>query len=268
MSKSSAKPRPGPKGRNKTGSGGREVGARRVTARAAPGLVLSTPRPPSRPPPVRDSNPLDQYLRDLEAAESALAAAQRKHKADIAAATERLMARKVVVTVKKGAPVARAGSMRLYWGPKGEEAETPEPLPNGWSRQSALMRGEAQLVAWVEDGTLRPLAALAASWGVTRAALDQAGGRGDLFSLKVAGRRVVPSVFFGLHRTAIAAVSRELQGLDAAEQLIFWLRAHGGLSGRTIAQTLEAGDLTRAVSVAAGWAEERGLRQGEAVAHA
>jgi hypothetical protein len=216
---------------------------------------------------------MDQYRREVEAAESALERAQRKHRNDLIAAAERLKRKTgqevlVVSTVIQRVPASASGPQQ-YAVPIPEaraRQEDPQPLPIGWSREAALHRGEAQLVAWVDDGTLRSLAELAANWGVTPAALNQACNRAELFSLKVAGRRVVPNAFFELQRAAVTLVSRELQGLDASEQLIFWLRGHGGLAGRTIAKAIEDGELSRAVQVAAGWAEERGLRQGEAIA--
>lgn len=55
--------------------------------------------------------------------------------------------------------------------------------------RGARVRGENLLQQWVRDGTLIPSTELVRSWGVSRQALDQAVERGELFSLKIAGRR-------------------------------------------------------------------------------
>ena len=96
--------------------------------------------------------------------------------------------------------------------------------------------------------------------------LTQAAQRAELFTVKVANRQWVPRAFLSLERAPIVAVSRELKGLDSSEQLVFWLRRHDGLSGKTLEEAIEGGHLRRVLELARGFAEERGLHQGSVVA--
>jgi hypothetical protein len=57
----------------------------------------------------------------------------------------------------------------------------------------------------------------------------------------------------------VAAICRALGGLGASEKLMFWLRDHGALSGKSVAAALEAGlALAHVERLAAAWARERG----------
>lgn len=129
------------------------------------------------------------------------------------------------------------------------------PGPDGLC--GAQARGEAQLVRWTKDGTLVPSATLAQAWHVTPQALQQSARRGELFSVKVAGKRMYLGGLARLRRQDVAQVCRLQRQLSAGEQLIFWLRPHGGLQGRNVAQMLEQGSLARVLEVARAWADER-----------
>ena len=59
----------------------------------------------------------------------------------------------------------------------------------------------------------------------------------------------------GLDREAVAAVCRALGDLGASEKLMFWLRDHGALAGKSVAAALEAGaGLAKVERLAAAWA--------------
>ncbi|MDB5817257.1 MAG: hypothetical protein JWQ11_897 [Rhizobacter sp.] len=126
-------------------------------------------------------------------------------------------------------------------------------------RTKSEARGEAFLAELAKDGTLVSSDLLATTWAVTKQALHLAVRRGDLFSIKVAGRRLYLTVFQQLERDAVAEVCQVLRDLSASEQLVFWLRHHGGLRGKTVAQALEASMRKRVMEVAAGWAQEKAL---------
>lgn len=121
----------------------------------------------------------------------------------------------------------------------------------------AVARGEKLLQGWVQDGTLIPSAALSSSWGITRQALDQTVERGELFSLKIAGRRYYLSELRDITREQAAEVCCALGKLSPSEKLMFWLHAHGGLQGRTPVVAIQAGQLARTVQLAQAWARER-----------
>jgi hypothetical protein len=115
----------------------------------------------------------------------------------------------------------------------------------------AALRGEAARVQWVKDGLVVPGEQLAKAWGLTRQALAPAADRGD--------RLYYPQAFLGIERETVAAICRALGGLGASEKLMFWLRDHGALSGKSVAAALEAGlALAHVERLAAAWARERG----------
>lgn len=122
---------------------------------------------------------------------------------------------------------------------------------------SARERGQALLARWAREGVLVPSHQLARAWGLTPQALQQASARGELVSVKVAGKRLYPAVFEHLERQGVAAVTHHLQGLADSEQLLFWLRPHGGLRGRTVPEALEAGEQARVLELARAWVDER-----------
>jgi hypothetical protein len=56
----------------------------------------------------------------------------------------------------------------------------------------------------------------------------------------------------------VAATCRALGGIAASEKLMFWLRDHGALAGKSVAAALEAGTgLAKVERLAAAWARER-----------
>ncbi len=123
----------------------------------------------------------------------------------------------------------------------------------------ATARGEAARVKWVKDGLIVPGEQLAQAWGLTRQALAPAAERGEVFAVKVGNRLYYPQAFLGMDREAVAAICRALGELGAGEKLMFWLREHGALAGKSVAAALDAGaGLAKVERLAAAWARERG----------
>ena len=131
----------------------------------------------------------------------------------------------------------------------------------------AIARGEAARVRWIKEGLVVPGEQLAQAWGLTRQALAPAADRGEIFAVKVGNRLYYPHAFLGMDREAVAAVCRALGDLDASEKLMFWLRDHGALAGKSVAAALEAGTgLAKVERLAAAWARERGASRVAAAA--
>jgi hypothetical protein len=127
----------------------------------------------------------------------------------------------------------------------------------------ATARGEAARVQWVRDGLVVPGEQLAQAWGLTRQALAPAADRGEVFAVKVGNRLYYPQAFLGMDREAVAAICRALGDLGASEKLMFWLREHGALPGKSVAAALEAGTgLAKVQRLAAAWARERRASHG------
>ena len=127
--------------------------------------------------------------------------------------------------------------------------------------------GLAGATARVKDGLVVPGERLAQAWGLTRQALAPAADRGEVFAVKVGNRLYYPQAFLGMDREAVAAVCRALGDLGASEKLMFWLREHGALAGKSVADALEAGTaLAKVERLAAAWARERGASRVPAAA--
>ncbi|MFO1340363.1 MAG: hypothetical protein U1F53_19440 [Burkholderiaceae bacterium] len=136
--------------------------------------------------------------------------------------------------------------------------DAPGPATGGLA--GAVSRGEAARVQWVKGGLVVPGEQLAQAWGLTRQALAPAAGRGEVFAVKVGNRLYYPSAFLHLDRASVAAICRALGELGASEKLMFWLREHGALAGKSVAAALEAGvALAKVERLAAAWARERGV---------
>ena len=126
---------------------------------------------------------------------------------------------------------------------------------------------EQARVQWVKDGLVVPGEQLAQAWGLTRQALAPAADRGEVFAVKVGNRLYYPRSFLGMERETVAAVCRALGNLGASEKLMFWLRDHGALAGKSAAAALEAGVAVAKVErLAEAWARERGAARVAALA--
>jgi hypothetical protein len=89
--------------------------------------------------------------------------------------------------------------------------------------------------------------------------LAPAAERGEVFAVKVGNRLYYPRAFLDMDRTTVGAICRALGDLGASEKLMFWLRDHGGLAGRSVAAASESGvALAKVERLAAAWARERG----------
>ncbi len=129
----------------------------------------------------------------------------------------------------------------------------------GGGLAGASARGEAARVQWVHAGLVVPGEQLARAWGLTRQALAPAAERGEVFAVKVGNRLYYPHAFLGMDREAVAMVCRALGDLGSSEKLMFWLRDHGTLAGKSVAAALEAGvPIAKVQRLAAAWACERG----------
>ena len=163
------------------------------------------------------------------------------------------------------------GSLRLAMSQ--QRLQAPQPPGRRRSAQAtgglagATARGEAARVQWVKDGLVLPGEQLARAWGLTRQALAPAAERGELFAVKVGNRLYYPKSFLDMDREAVATVCRALGELGSSEKLMFWLRDHGALSGKSVAVALDSGiPLAKVQRLAAAWAREHGVAGVAAVA--
>jgi hypothetical protein len=168
---------------------------------------------------------------------------------------------------KQGLQLPRTGGVRARVAhAKSSATDTPHAQATG-GLAGATARGEAARVQWVKDGLVVPGEQLAHAWGLTRQALAPAADRGEVFAVKVGNRLYYPQAFLGMDRETVAAICRALGDLGASEKLMFWLRDHGTLAGKSVVVALESGvPVSKVERLAAAWARERGAARVPAAA--
>ena len=172
--------------------------------------------------------------------------------------SEDLGSLRLAVTGQGLAPAMARGVRARAAHAKSSTTNTQQ-VPAAGGLSSATARGEAARVQWVKEGLVVPGEQLAQAWGLTRQALAPAVDRGEVFSVKVGHRLYYPQAFLGMDRETVAAVCRALGHLGSSEKLMFWLRDHGALAGKSVAAALEAGvPVAKVERLAAAWARERG----------
>jgi len=88
--------------------------------------------------------------------------------------------------------------------------------------------------------------------------LAPATARGQLVGVKIDGRLYCPRGFLSMDRADVGAICRALADVGDSEKLMFWLRGHGALAGRSVAAAMDAGTPTAKVTrLAEAWARER-----------
>ena len=127
------------------------------------------------------------------------------------------------------------------------------PLDGTAAIEAAQERGEARLVKWTQDGTLVPVSMVEETWGIKRQSVDAARERGEIFSVFVRGQHWYPAEALEFGRTELATVVKALSDESAASKLVFLLRRHGALGGRTPAEAVEQGMSHDVVRLACAW---------------
>jgi hypothetical protein len=121
------------------------------------------------------------------------------------------------------------------------------------AHSSAAVRGEARLVGWTQDGTLVSGNAVETAWNVRRQTVDAARERGEIFSVWVKGKHWYPSEALKLERSALKMINQALGDADPSSKLLFLLREHGALRGKTPADAVGYGMLDDVLRLASEW---------------
>lgn len=132
-----------------------------------------------------------------------------------------------------------------------------QPGGDGTGLEAALRRGQERLAKWATDGVLVPGSSLASSWGWSIADFRQVRARGDIFAVDVAGHDFFPAAWSHLEPLDVIEVCRVQHQLSPSQQLVFWLKKHGGLRGSTVREALTTGNRTRVLELAAEWTRAR-----------
>lgn len=123
---------------------------------------------------------------------------------------------------------------------------------------AAQARGAAARARWIEEQLLVPGPQLAQAWGIPQESLATATASGEVVSIATDGGEYFPKALLSLDRMTAGAICLALRQLQDTEKLMFWLRGHGALGGRSVAAALGAGTPTAKVTaLAEAWARER-----------
>lgn len=138
----------------------------------------------------------------------------------------------------------------------------PGGIKNTRSAQGGLaaaeVRGAAARVRWIEEGLVVPGPQLERAWGISEEMLTTATASGEAVSIAIDGSVYFPKALLSLERSTAGAICRALRHLQDTEKLMFWLRDHGTLGGRSVAAALKTGTSTAKVTaLAEAWARER-----------
>ena len=86
--------------------------------------------------------------------------------------------------------------------------------------------------------------------------LQKAVARGELTVMEVSNRTYYPAVFCGLLHPFASRLGQALRSLSSAQQVIFLMRRHGALDGKSIGEFTSGAEQTRALELAQSSAAE------------
>ncbi|MCW5665471.1 MAG: hypothetical protein KIT35_16685 [Piscinibacter sp.] len=116
--------------------------------------------------------------------------------------------------------------------------------------RGAVERGHSAQRAWIRDGVLVSRGEFAAARGVTPEQLEVMKTEGELFTIVVDGEDWWPADLLKLSPSEAAYVCLALRMHEDAVKLLFLVRKHGALAGRTVVEAIHAGLLRRVLSLA------------------
>jgi hypothetical protein len=120
---------------------------------------------------------------------------------------------------------------------------------------AARERGDSARRAWTRDGTLLSAHEFARRRGLAQGELEQLKHRRQVFSVPVAGVSWYPAALLGLSPDDGAALCQALGDDDAARNLVFLMRRHGALAGRTVVEAIVGGARQEVLALAQAWRE-------------
>ncbi|MCE3606467.1 hypothetical protein LXA47_23075 [Massilia sp. P8910] len=118
----------------------------------------------------------------------------------------------------------------------------------------ALARGDAVLAKWIQDRVLVDTNAVAHAWNISSQAVHAARKRGEIFAVWANGKHWYAREALRFERGKLARINRTLGDVDPSSKLLFFLRQHGALGGRIVADAIAGGDLDDVLRLARNWA--------------
>lgn len=138
------------------------------------------------------------------------------------------------------------------------DAAAAQPIaPATGGFEDAMARGRDVKREWTRDGTLVTPEVFAQARGVSVQDLRDVEAAGTLFSMVVDDASYYLAELLKFAPADAAAVCLALGGEEPASKVIFFMRKHGMLGGKTVAQAVEGGRLDAVLSAAEAWRERR-----------
>lgn len=117
----------------------------------------------------------------------------------------------------------------------------------------AIERGRMARPDWVREGILLAAPDFAARFGVAPSDLPDLEGGGELFSVAVENETLYLAELLKFSRADVAALCAALAGADSATKVVFIMRQHGALAGRTVAEAAALGKMAEVLHLARAW---------------
>lgn len=132
------------------------------------------------------------------------------------------------------------------------------PIQATGGLDGAIKRGEAARRRWIQEGLVVPSEQLARAWGLTRQALHPAEQRGEVVAAKIGNHVYYPRAFMEMNREDVKFICLKLGNINSSEKIMFWLREHGALAGKSVVDAMANGTpRSRVEQLATTWAHER-----------
>jgi len=119
----------------------------------------------------------------------------------------------------------------------------------------AIERSRDARRAWIRDRVVLSSAEFAAARGVASESLVALQAGGELFALNIEGDVWWPAELLKLSAADASALCRALGDTGESSKLIFVMRKHGALGGRTVTEAVANGQLADVLRLARNWAE-------------
>lgn len=130
-------------------------------------------------------------------------------------------------------------------------------VPAAGGLKGALARGQKTKREWTRDGTLVTPEAFAEARGASVQDLLDAEPTGSLFSMVVDDQRYYPAELLKFSSEDAEAVCRALGDEEPSSKLIFLMRKHSMLGGKTVAQFNKRDGLDAVINSAVAWRKRR-----------
>lgn len=126
---------------------------------------------------------------------------------------------------------------------------------NQQNDQKAVRRGEMLLESWIKDKTLINADSLAFAWKIKTQEVENMQENGSLFALHIEGQNYYPQLMTNLPIEDAIKINKAFDiSVDPSTKVIFLMRKHGSLGGKTVVQAANE-QMESIIDIARSWHE-------------